>query len=206
MTIKSERLDRGSLALFLSGRLDTATVPQFERKIKQIGDDVAELTVDLQGLTYISSMGLRILLQTQKTLNESGHKLIIKNMNESIREVFEMTGFIKLIVQEEKFLIIKKEEDGAFILSLIGQMDGANVPSLQNELSILKEAHEPQEDTFPVRLDLGKLESLSATARKLLKEALEETAWPKRKLTAQNASEAIRRAFKAEGMGDYLTD
>ncbi|MDR0584170.1 MAG: STAS domain-containing protein [Treponema sp.] len=204
MIIQSERLDRTSLVLFLSGRLDTATAPQFERKVKQVGDDITELTIDLLGLTYISSMGLRVLLQTQKALNESGRKLIIRNMNESIREVFEMTGFIKLIVQEEKFLIIKKEEGSTFTFSLIGQMDEANVPALQKELSVLKEIHGPLEDTVFVLLDLGKLESLSARARKPLKRVLEETAWPRRKLTTQNASETIRRAFKGEGMGDYL--
>jgi anti-sigma B factor antagonist len=204
MTITSERLGRTSLALFLSGRLDTATAPQFERKIKQVGNDITELTIDLSDLTYISSMGLRLLLQTQKALNESGRKLIIKNMNESIREVFEMTGFIKLIVQEEKFLIIKKNEGNTFTLSLVGRMDNANVPTLQEELSAFREEHELLEYSALVVLDMGKLQSISATARRLLKKALEKTAWPKRKLIARNASEKIRRVFEAEGMGNYL--
>ncbi|MDR1575058.1 MAG: STAS domain-containing protein [Treponema sp.] len=204
MTIKSERLGRTSLALLLSGRLDTVTAPQFERKIKQVGNDFAELIIDLLDLTYISSMGLRLLLQTQKALKQSGRRLVIKNLNESIREVFEMTGFIKLIVQEEKFLVIKKEEESALTLSLVGRMDDANVPALQEELAAFSEKHEPLEYSVLVVLDMGKLESISPTARKLLKTALEKTAWPKRKLVVQNASENIRRAFEAESMENYL--
>jgi anti-sigma B factor antagonist len=204
MHIKSERLSRTSLALIPSGRLDTITVPQFERKIKQVGDDITELIFDFLDVTYISSMGLRVLLQTQKAMNESGRKLIIKNMNESVREVFEMTGFINLMVQEEKFVVIKKEEGATITLSLIGRMDNINVPTLKGELSVLRNTYKDLKNTLLVILDMEKLSSLTDTGRKLLEAAITETDWPRRRLTIQNTSAKLCELFKADGMEGFL--
>ena len=102
MTIESEQTGKTSMTLFFSGRLDTSTVALLERKLKQVGDDIIELTLDLEELSYISSMGLRVLLQAQRTMKEQGRKLFLVNMSESISEIFEMTGFIKLMTNEEK--------------------------------------------------------------------------------------------------------
>jgi anti-sigma B factor antagonist len=204
MHIKSERLSRTSLALIPSGRLDTITVPQFERKIKQVGDDITELIFDFLDVTYISSMGLRVLLQTQKAMNESGRKLSIKNMNESVREVFEMTGFINLMVQEEKFVVIKKEEGATITLSLIGRMDNINVPTLKEELSVLRNTYKDLKNTLLVILDMEKLSSLTDTGRKLLEAAITETDWPRRRLTIQNTSAKLCELFKADGMEGFL--
>jgi anti-sigma B factor antagonist len=71
-----------------------------QKKIKQWEENISELTLDFQDLTYISSMGLRVLLQAQKTMKEQGRKLVIKNMSDSIREIFEITGFLKLMTLE----------------------------------------------------------------------------------------------------------
>ncbi|MCL2066116.1 MAG: STAS domain-containing protein [Treponema sp.] len=97
MTIKTEQNGKTGVIFFLSGRLDTANSPLLERKLKQWGDKKNEITLDFLDLGYISSMGLRVLLHAHKTFMEKNKKMIIKNMNESIREVFEMTGFIKLL-------------------------------------------------------------------------------------------------------------
>jgi anti-anti-sigma factor len=188
----------------LSGRLDTATAPQLERKIKQWGDEISELTLDFAGLTYISSMGLRVLLQTQKTMNETGRKLIIKNMSESIREVFEMTGFIKLMVQEEKFVVVRKDGPEQITLSLNGQMDSDNVPGLSKELSQIKETGQLQESVTTLVLDAEKLTLISPGACRLLRRAIEETYWENRKLTIQNASHDITASLQTEGLGALL--
>jgi anti-sigma B factor antagonist len=204
MTIQSERIDKSTMVLSLEGRLDTATAPQLERKLKQWGDDITEMILDFANLSYISSMGLRVLLQTHKTMGLEGRKLVIKNMSPSIREVFEMTGFINLMVQEEKFVVIKKEEAGRITLSLMGQMDSDNVPALAAELSGIREAGQAKGECTTVVLDVGKLSFLSAGACRLLKHAVEETGWEKRAFSVQNAAGKIAAVFEAEGMGNVL--
>lgn len=204
MIIQSERTGKSALVMSLSGRLDTATAPQLERKIKQWGEEITELTLDFLDLTYISSMGLRVLLQTQKTMNAQGRKLIIRNMNESIREVFEMTGFINLLVQEEKFVVIRKDDKNQIVLSLNGQMDNDNVPMVQKELEQLKQANRLNEEETTVILDVEKLTCLSTGGSKLLKAAIADTAWEKRKLSIQHASKDTMPIFQTEGMGHLL--
>ena len=100
MTIEQQQPASSTVVLFLSGRLDTASAPHLERKIKQRGEDITELILDFKELSYISSMGLRVLLQAKKTLTEEGRKLTIRNMGAAVREVFEMTGFLNLMAQE----------------------------------------------------------------------------------------------------------
>lgn len=187
--------------MLLSGRLDTATAPLLERKIRQWGGDVTELILDLAGLSYISSMGLRVLLQTQKNMIDKEQKLIIKNIGPQIREVFELTGFVKLLVQEEKFVVIRKEEPDCIRLSLIGQMDAANVPDLARELSQIRDTNQAREETTFIILDAEKLTSLSTAGGRMLKRAAAETAWDKRKLTLHNMSPGVRAVIEAEGLG-----
>jgi anti-sigma B factor antagonist len=102
MTIQTEKTSKSSMILYLSDRLDANSAPLLDKKLKQREDDITELTLDFASLTYISSLGLRVLLQAQKAMNEQGHKLIIRNMNQYIREVFEISGFINLMTLDEK--------------------------------------------------------------------------------------------------------
>lgn len=95
MTIKTIP-DGTTLTLEIIGRLDTVTAPQLEEEIAKTGADVKTLVLDFTKLEYISSAGLRILLKTQKNMAKKG-KMIIKNANESIREVFELTGFMDFL-------------------------------------------------------------------------------------------------------------
>lgn len=89
------------MTLSVSGRVDASTASLLERKLKKAGDDIAALTLDFQKLEYISSMGLRVLLQAHKEMKKQNRKLIIINMPESIRELFEITGFDNLMANEE---------------------------------------------------------------------------------------------------------
>ena len=57
---------------------------------------MTELTIDMQKLKYISSAGLRVLLSAQKVMNKQG-KMTIKNANEDIMEVFDVTGFVDIL-------------------------------------------------------------------------------------------------------------
>ncbi|MEG1682798.1 MAG: STAS domain-containing protein [Oscillospiraceae bacterium] len=87
------------LTLTLEGRLDTTTAPDLERTVKESLDGVTALTLDLGGLAYLSSAGLRVLLSAQKQMNKQG-KMIVRNVNETILEVFEVTGFSDILTIE----------------------------------------------------------------------------------------------------------
>ena len=98
MTINVER-DFELVTLGITGRLDTTTAPEFETELKQNMDGVEKLVLDFEGLAYMSSAGLRILLAAQKTMNKQG-EMIVKNVNETINEIFEVTGFIDILTIE----------------------------------------------------------------------------------------------------------
>lgn len=84
------------LDLALAGRLDTTTAPQLEAELKQSIDGILELTMDFAGLEYLSSAGLRVLLSAQKVMNKQG-TMVIRNVNETIMEIFEVTGFVDIL-------------------------------------------------------------------------------------------------------------
>lgn len=88
----NQTVNGSSLTMCLSGRLDTVTAPQLEEALKNSLAGVSLLTFDFADLAYISSAGLRVLLFAQKTMNKQG-SMIIRNVNETIMEVFEITGF-----------------------------------------------------------------------------------------------------------------
>ena len=89
-------LNGTELTLKIMGRLDTVTAPELEACLKESLDGVANLVMDFAALDYISSAGLRVILQAQKTMNKQGD-MLIKNVNETINEVFEMTGFVDIL-------------------------------------------------------------------------------------------------------------
>ncbi len=97
----SKNKSGSKLIISLSGRLNTVSAPMFEEEIKSsVGDgDVTELVLDFSNLEYMSSAGLRILLSTQKTMNKQG-KMTVRNVNNTIMEVLEITGFTKIITIE----------------------------------------------------------------------------------------------------------
>ena len=98
MTIE-KKIDGENLELILSGRLDTTTAPELEREINENINGVEKLVFDFAALDYLSSAGLRVLLATQKIMNKQG-EMIIKNVNETINEIFEVTGFCDILTIE----------------------------------------------------------------------------------------------------------
>ena len=95
MTI-SKQQNGTALTLALQGRLDTVTSPDLEAELKNSLDGVDSLVLDLSGLEYISSAGLRVLLSAHKTMSgRSGMK--VTNAGEIVREVFEVTGFSDIL-------------------------------------------------------------------------------------------------------------
>ena len=98
MTIQ-KTLNGSTLTLALEGRLDTTTAPQLEAELKASLDGITELDLDFEKLEYLSSAGLRVLLAAQKVMNRQG-KMVIRHVNETIQEVFEVTGFIDILTIE----------------------------------------------------------------------------------------------------------
>ena len=87
------------LTLALEGRLDTTTAPQLGAEVKSALGGVTELVLDFSQLEYLSSAGLRVLLAAQKVMNKQG-KMVIHHVNETILEVFEVTGFVDILTIE----------------------------------------------------------------------------------------------------------
>ena len=95
MTITTTR-NGSALTLQLEGRLDTTTSPQLEAELSASLDGVTQLTLDLQQLAYLSSAGLRVILGAQKRMNKQG-QMVVRHVNETIMEVFEVTGFVNIL-------------------------------------------------------------------------------------------------------------
>ena len=83
----------------VNGRVDTTTAPQLEKELNDGIENIQQLILDLENVEYISSAGLRVLLATQKIMNKQG-KMIVKNVNEMVMEIFEMTGFVDMLTIE----------------------------------------------------------------------------------------------------------
>ena len=95
MTITS-RIDGPELTVSPKGRIDTLTAPQLEEALKTLPPEVNAVTFNFGEVDYISSAGLRVLLSAQKTMNKQGDMKIL-NVNETIMEIFEVTGFADIL-------------------------------------------------------------------------------------------------------------
>ena len=95
MTI-NRNLNGSTLTIALEGRLDTTTAPELEKELKTSMDDAEELVLDFAGLDYISSAGLRVLLSAHKAMSGKGG-MTVRNANEIVQEVFDVTGFADIL-------------------------------------------------------------------------------------------------------------
>ena len=87
------------LTAALDGRLDTVTSPELEAALDGL-DGVTKLIIDMEKLVYVSSAGLRVLLNAQKKMEKSGGSMVVCHVNEEIREIFEVTGFDEILTLE----------------------------------------------------------------------------------------------------------
>jgi len=100
MTIQKTK-EGTSLTLEIEGRLDTTTAPRLEAELRGSIDGVDILVLDFASLEYVSSAGLRVLLSAQKVMNRQG-SMVIKNVNEDVMDVFEVTGFADILTIEQE--------------------------------------------------------------------------------------------------------
>lgn len=92
-------LNANAMKIEVVGRLDTSTAPSLDAEIKEIGENVTELVLDLARLDYISSAGLRVVLASQKKMNKQGSMKVV-NVSEDVMEIFEITGFSDILTIE----------------------------------------------------------------------------------------------------------
>ena len=98
MTIE-KKINGEAVTLIVSGRLDTQTAPELEKELDSILSGLKELTFDMTNLEYVSSAGLRVILKAQKAMNAQGSMKLI-GVNDSIMEVFDITGFLDILTIE----------------------------------------------------------------------------------------------------------
>ena len=95
----NKNIENGKAVFALEGRLDTATAPELDLELKAALPGLSKLTLDFEKLEYISSAGLRVLLSTQKVMAKQGDMNLI-NVNETVMEIFEVTGFTDILTIE----------------------------------------------------------------------------------------------------------
>ena len=98
MTI-TKKQNGTDLEIALEGRLDTTTAPELEKELNASLDAADALTLDFANLAYISSAGLRVLLSAHKAMSAKGG-MKVTNVNEIVREVFDVTGFADILTIE----------------------------------------------------------------------------------------------------------
>ena len=95
MTIEIKKMATDTV-VEVCGRLDTTTAPVLDKTISEDISENTNLVLDLKGLEYISSAGLRVLLSAQKRMKKSG-SMKLKNVCEEVMDIFEMTGFADIL-------------------------------------------------------------------------------------------------------------
>ena len=98
MTIE-KKINNDAVTLIVSGRLDTQTAPELENELDSIFAGLKELIFDFTNLEYVSSAGLRVILKAQKAMNTQG-SMKLTGVNDSIMEVFDITGFLDILTIE----------------------------------------------------------------------------------------------------------
>ncbi len=83
----------------IEGRLDTITAPTLDKTINEDIGETKNLVLDVKGMEYISSAGLRVILSAQKKMQKLGSMKVI-NVCAEVMEIFEMTGFADILVIE----------------------------------------------------------------------------------------------------------
>ena len=97
MKVFQAPLSGGVVSVTVEGRLDAATVPTLEQALQRLlFDGQAKLVVDLAGVNYISSSGLRAMLTARRQARSRGGDVYLCSLHPRVREIFEMVGFVSV--------------------------------------------------------------------------------------------------------------
>ena len=99
MDIKTSKVADG-IEMVVIGRLDTNTAPELEMALKSLQPAKQILHLDLSGIEYVSSAGLRVILLAHKIMLQTGGKMVIRNPSEFCRQVLEATGMDGILTIE----------------------------------------------------------------------------------------------------------
>ena len=94
MEVKQEG---AAVTVLLDGMLDASNAGAFKETLEKIPDSTTSITIDMEKLRYTSSAGLRVILELQNRMDQSGGQLTFTHVNETIQEVFDDTGFSDFI-------------------------------------------------------------------------------------------------------------
>jgi anti-anti-sigma factor len=97
MEINKTKNEEGNINLTLSGRLDTITSPKLQAALTEAIETSEQVQLDFAAVSYVSSAGLRVLLQGNKAAQGSGRSMALKNVLPEVREVFDMTGLTSIL-------------------------------------------------------------------------------------------------------------
>ncbi|MBR2374177.1 MAG: STAS domain-containing protein [Lentisphaeria bacterium] len=86
-----------SLTVSIEGSIDTVTAPELDSQLQANWAGITELIMDLAAVDYISSAGLRVILMASRQMEECDGSMTVRNVNDDIKEIFEMTGFDSLL-------------------------------------------------------------------------------------------------------------
>jgi anti-sigma B factor antagonist len=95
----SQEKDGNKLKLFLKGEINVATSKEFDDFINNNLEGIGNLEIDLKEVDFVSSAGLRVFLNAQNIMDKQG-SMVIRNMSEDVREVFDLTGFADVMTIE----------------------------------------------------------------------------------------------------------
>jgi anti-sigma B factor antagonist len=96
MEVKFNKQD-STLTVAISGNIDTVTAPELDTKLQENLSGIKDLILNFAAVDYISSAGLRVILMANQQLEDADGTMTIKNANDDVRDVFEMTGFDSLL-------------------------------------------------------------------------------------------------------------
>ena len=98
MTIEIKK-NQEKTVIEIAGRLDAITAPALEKTIHEDISDTQNIVLDVKGMEYISSAGLRVLIAAQKKMQKIG-TMKVTGVCEDVMEVLEMTGFTEILTIE----------------------------------------------------------------------------------------------------------
>lgn len=97
MDIKISQQENKTMVV-LNGRIDTSNADQFQQDVAPLMEgENPDIDIDCTDMSYTSSQGLRIFLMLQKSVKARGGKMVMRNMNPQVKEVFDITGFSNII-------------------------------------------------------------------------------------------------------------
>lgn len=93
MTVEKKK-NNDTIIVIITGSVDANTAPELRNEVLEELDDVMCLTLDMTDMDYISSAGLRVILEAYQILEEKDGRVILENVREELRDIFELTGFM----------------------------------------------------------------------------------------------------------------